>query len=548
MESHIRQGSPDHGDTARRRLLTRAWERAKVAAEQSGVTETVKASFADVARTKATASDGISSLLWTGLSEAVAGGRSATSAADRTSPGWVHDAVVYNIFPDRFFNGDPAINPPDVAPWGSAPTTSARMGGDLAGIRAKLPYLEELGVNTLYLNPIFSAGSNHRYDTTDYLHVDPQLGGDDAFGSLVDDWHGRNGRLVLDGVFNHTGDQHQWFQDVVRRGRESPYWDYYSVHEWPVRPGGYDAWWGFPSLPKLRTDTAPVQNAIIRSPDSVINRWMREHRIDGWRMDVADEVDEDFWRIARTQIKANNPESWMVAEMWEDADRLLKGDMFDSVMNYAHFMFPARRFFGTDETSVDEFLAQLSNGYSERANFGMFNMLDSHDQPRLITVAGNNGYKVAPATIFQMTFTGVPVVYYGAEVGLPGGYDPDNRRAFPWNPADQDQSLLDLHKRLIAIRKDENALKRGDFSVLGTNNAERTFSYRRNFPGEARDVVVAINADTTGHALPIDVGDFAADGTVFEDLLGKTKHVVRDGRLHLPDLNGNFGAILARIV
>jgi glycosidase len=501
--------------------------------------------------------------------------REDNTAAGPTVPDWVKDAVFYQIFPDRFANGDVGNDPFGTSPWGAAPTNDSFSGGDLAGITQKMDWLKKLGVSGIYLNPIFSANSNHRYDTTDYDNVDVKLGGNVAFDKFVDTAHDNGIKVMLDGVFNHTSHQHSWFQDVRDNGPKSKYWGYYDVRRWPInykrdsegvlRSDDYKSWWGFATLPELKTENPEVRNYFLDPKKGVVAKWLKEG-IDGWRMDVADEIEPDFWQQMRKVAKATKPDSYLLAENWHDASSMLQGDQFDGAMNYKHFQQPAVSFFAKKEISADSFVAQLASPYGGDAKFGMFNILDSHDTPRFVTEAGGDAYRLRPAAIFQMTYVGVPVVYYGDELAMEGGKDPDSRRTFPWNVADQVDSrsrqritgssdakgaaltgqMLGLYRTLISTRNAEPALRRGDFSVLETHNDNSTVAYRRWVNDNSRDAVVAINNDVRGHDVVIPVAGFAPDGTSYTDALSGQKLVVTDGRITLPQLDGNWGAILLR--
>ena len=518
--------------------------------------------------------------------------RAVTSGPD--VPSWVTDAVFYQIFPDRFANGDLGNDPAGTAPWGSSPTNDAMMGGDLIGVRERLAYLSRLGVNALYFNPVFSSPSNHRYDITDYEHVDPRLGGNRALKDLVDDAHSRGMKVMLDGVFNHTSHQHPWFQDVREHGSASPYFSFYDVANWPIhytrddkgvlRSPDYRSWWNYATLPELRTDTAPVRDYFLTGKDSIVKRWIRDMGIDGWRMDVADEVEPEFWRIARREIKAAKPDAYMVAENWHDASSMLAGDQFDGAMNYRYFQQPAVSFFAHKSISADDFVQQLASPYPTSARFGMFNILDSHDTPRFITEAHGDWYRLRPAAIFQMTYVGAPVIYYGDELGMEGAADPDSRRTFPWelvpdatHPVrpgsaaphvtprttrtsapgrsassmhidldSRSRNLFGLYQKLIATRQAEPALRRGEFEVLATHNDNQLVTYRRWIPGSERDAIVAINNDVTGHEVQVPVDRFAPNGTTYVDALSGSRYTVDGGRISIPNVDGNFGAVLLR--
>lgn len=498
-------------------------------------------------------------------------------------PDWVKDAIFYQVFPDRFRDGDPSNNPPGSEPWGSQPKNDGVFqGGDLQGVQQGLGHLRKLGVNALYLNPIMTSPSNHRYNVTDYDNVDPALGGNQAFERLVDDLHAGGMKLILDGVFNHTSNEHSWFQDIAKNGSKSPYWNWYNVYRHPIatwkdqngvlRTNDYEGWgkveWGGPyaSLPVLRSQNPELMERLFTGRDSVLRKWMRDGRIDGWRMDAADDIEPEIWRTVREVAKRDKPDAYLLGENWQDASGMLEGDQFDGAMNYKYFQQPAVEFFAKKQISTDDFVARLRNGYSKEARLGMMNILESHDTPRFITQAGGDWYRARPAAIFQLTYQGAPSIYYGAELGMEGGQDPDSRRAFDWNlaatadaktgaaalrtrgnvsPEARAAHLTTLYQRLTETRTKSDALRRGDFDVLATHNDHKTLAFRRWVDGSDEDVVVAINNDTVGHGVTIPTS-FAPDGTTYRDALTEQTFTVQGGKLTLPHVDGNFGAVLVR--
>jgi cyclomaltodextrinase len=513
--------------------------------------------------------------------------QAAAGVGNLQIPDWVKDAVFYQIFPERFENGDPGNDPRGTAPWGSKPTNDGMMGGDLQGVTKRIGYLKSLGVNALYFNPIFSSPSNHKYNITDYEHVDPQFGGDAAFKDMVDAAHTNGVKVMLDGVFNHTSHQNKWFQDVRDNGPKSQYFDRYTVNNWPIsyyhdkdnvlRSNDYKSWFNYAELPELKTDNPKVRDYFLTGKDSIVKRWIRDGHIDGWRMDVADDSNfsPDYWRTARQAIKSTNPDAYMVAENWHDASSMLQGDQFDGAMNYNYFTFPSVDFFAKKTATPDQFVQRLQNSYSPEAKFGMFNILDSHDTARFITQAGGDWYRQRPAAIFQMTYVGAPVVYYGDELGMEGAADPDSRRAMTWDlvpgnktkdpgsptgaldsasngqqvsAAGRADQLFSLYQKLIETRKQVPALRRGDFSVLATHNENDTLVYRRAIKGEQQDAIVALNNNVVGRDIHVPLKDVAPDGTKYTDALTGSSYTVANGAIDLSNVDGNFGAVLLRDV
>jgi glycosidase len=363
------------------------------------------------------------------------------------------------------------------------------------------------------------------------------------------------------------------------------------VTNWPIkyrydkdgvlRSDDYKSWWDYATLPVLRTDNPKVRDYFLTGKDSIVKKWLRDFKVDGWRMDVADDDNftPDFWRTARKEIKATNPNAYMVAENWKDAGSMLQGDQFDGAMNYKYFQIPAKEFFAQKALSVDDFVRRLDNGYSHEARMGAFNILDSHDTPRFVTEAGGDWYRQRPAAIFQMTYVGAPVIYYGDEIGMEGAKDPDSRRSMEWqyvpgNKHKDDASgnghgttaldnahngavldrkarseqIFSLYQKLIATRKAEPALRRGDFQVLATHNDNSTLVYRRKVDGLARDAIVALNNNVVGKDIRVPLKGVASDGTQFTDALSGDTFTVEHGEIVLKNVDGNYGAVLLRDV
>jgi cyclomaltodextrinase / maltogenic alpha-amylase / neopullulanase len=413
----------------------------------------------------------------------------APAHQDSFIPRWVKKAVFYQIFPDRFANGDPTNDPPDTEPWGNPPTSRNRFGGDLQGVMARLDYLQQLGVNALYLNPIFDAPSNHKYDTRDYLRVDPQFGDSLVLRHLVDACHKRGMRIILDGVFNHTGVQFFAFADVKEKGSLSIYKDWYSFKSFPVAPASnpnYDCWWGYGSLPRLQTDNPAVRKYLF----SVTRAWM-DAGIDGWRLDVPNEISQEFWREWRTVVKSVNPDAYIVGEIWEDGSPWLQGDQFDAVMNYrfrnACLDFFVQRKIGP--AAFDRTLENQRKAYSEQVHFALLNLLGSHDTERFLTLCKSNTAVLRLAMLFQMTYPGAPMVYYGDEVGMLGGKDPGCRGTMVWEKGRQDTALLTFSRDVIALRKSHAVWTDGAIRGVLCDEQQGVYGFVREIPG-ARGLVL----------------------------------------------------------
>ena len=434
----------------------------------------------------------------------------ATLTHEVTTPDWVKDAIFYQIFPDRFarrasYADDYMVRPDMFQPWGSPPTTKGFQGGDLIGAREKLDYLAELGVNAIFFNPIFASGSNHRYHTNDYYQVDPLLGGNQALRDFLDAAHARGMRVILDGVFNHASRGFFQFNHLLECGAESPFVDWFHVKKWPLNAYdntqaklNYVGWWGHAALPKFKTETTAVREFLWR----VATYWL-EQGIDGWRLDVPNEIDDDaFWQEFRRRCRAVNPEAYIVGELWADARRWLQGDQFDAQMNYNFtrlaFGFILGKAMDQSETlktgyggmpalSAPQFAARLdqlfNHAYHPEIVLAQMNMLGSHDTPRVLTVAGGDKTAVRLLFLCQMTVPGAPNIYYGDEIGLPGGGDPDCRRAFPWHDLAQwDATLLTDVRRFIALRRTKAAFRRGDFQILHATRG--LVVYQRRYEGK----------------------------------------------------------------
>ncbi|MDF2845190.1 MAG: alpha-amylase [Herbinix sp.] len=345
------------------------------------------------------------------------------------APDWVKDTIWYQIFPERFANGDKTNDPTNTKDW-EEPLSSSKdfYGGDLQGVIDHLDYLEELGINGIYFTPIFHSDSNHKYDTIDYLSVDPRFGDKEKLKELVEKAHNRGIRVMLDIVFNHSGFFFDKFQDVVDKGEDSPYKDWFHIHKFPVydrkdelkasKELNFDTFAYTPSMPKLNTENPEMKEYLL----NIIRYWSEETAIDGWRLDVANEVDHHFWREFRKVAKEKNPEVYIVGEVWHDANPWLSGDQFDAVMNYP-LNDAVLGFFAKGEMNSIEFEQEVIRTnffYTQSVNNNMYNLLDSHDTPRFLHQTGENKELLKLAYVFLMTHTGAPSIYYGNEVGNRG--------------------------------------------------------------------------------------------------------------------------------
>lgn len=459
------------------------------------------------------------------------------------TPAWVRDAVFYQIFPDRFANGDPSNDPDGTSPWGCAPTPHNFFGGDFQGVMDKISYLKDLGITAIWFNPIFESVSNHKYDTADYLRVDDSFGDLDKFRELVDALHAEGIRVILDGVFNHTGDEFWAFQDIIEKGRESRYVNWYYIHDFPIRrypKPNYGAWWGFADLPKLNMENPEVRRYIL----DVVTFWMTEVGVDGWRLDVPNEVDHSFWKEFRDHVKSINPEAYIVGEIWHNGSPWLAGDEFDAVMNYV-FRDAVLDFFARRTASASELVVRLEKlraDYPAQASAALLNLLGSHDTERVLTAFGGNASRMIPAIVFQMTYPGAPMVYYGDEVGMIGAKDPGCRGTMIWDERKQNRSLLALYRRLMHLRRESAALRRGDIRWLLQDDPTRSFAFMRSYKDKA--VIIAVCAGDKPITLDLALGGLPSGVTSFSDALtGRTYRAIND-RLKVEGLGPDAAVIL----
>lgn len=409
------------------------------------------------------------------------------------APEWVKDTVWYQIFPERFANGNESLNPPGTLPWDSAdPTPTSFFGGDFAGIMQRLDYLVELGINGIYFTPIFKAPSNHKYDTIDYFEIDPQFGDKQTFKQLVDRCHQKGIRVMLDAVFNHSGYFFAPFQDVLKHGEKSKYKDWFHIREFPLQTEplpNYDTFAFVPTMPKLNTENREVKQYLL----DVATYWIREFDIDGWRLDVANEVDHQFWREFRQAVKAIKPDVYILGEIWHDAMPWLRGDQFDAVMNYP-FTNSVLRYFAKNEITASKFAHTITNvlhSYPNNVNEAAFNLLGSHDTPRILTECSENKEKVKLMFTFQLSFTGTPCIYYGDEIGLTGGQDPLCRKCMVWEKEKQDRDLFSHVQKLISLRRTYRSFSRGELHFIEANDETNHLVYTKTY--EQETIVFLLN-------------------------------------------------------
>ena len=381
------------------------------------------------------------------------------------APDWLADAVFYQIFPERFANGDPSLDPPDVMPWDSEPTRDNFLGGDLQGIVDHLDHIASLGANALYLTPIFEARTNHRYDAVDYFTVDHRLGDLDAFRRLLDACHSRGIRVVLDAVLNHCGEGHWAFQDVIDHEADSRYVNWFSVEGFPVTTHpepNYRTCSGCWYLPKWN-----AYNPEVREHHFEVARYWIEQGIDGWRLDVPYFINRTFWRDFREVVKPLGEDLYIVAEEWRDPEEWLRGDLADGTMNYTLrdlvLGFTADR--SLDAFALAEGLNRLRERIPAGYHHGMLNLLGSHDTERVLTRHGGDPEAALLAYTLLFAAEGAPMLYYGNEVGMTGENDPGCRAGMVWEESRWSAALLVRLRELAARRAATAALRRGTQQV-----------------------------------------------------------------------------------
>ena len=498
---------------------------------------------------------------------------------DTGTPDWFGRGVTYQIFPDRFRR----TGTPDVSgmvgrrwlheSWDDQPvfrpdedgqiTNRDFFGGSLAGITEKLDYLQSLSVTTLYLNPIFEAASNHRYDTADYRAIDPLLGDEETFRTLCREAHKRGMRVLLDGVFNHTGSRSRYFNADgfypelgAAQSQDSPYYDWYSFHPWPT---DYDAWWGVKTLPAVNEQRPAYRQFIFKGEDSVVRHWLR-CGADGWRLDVADELPGDFIAGIRRAIEDEKPDGYLLGEVWEDGSnkvaysqrrRYLLGRETHGLMNYPLRTALLRWLGGGDAAEFRESMETLRANYPPAAFYGAMNFLGTHDTPRILTLLGAEhipaakeeraAFALSPvqlargraklrlAGMLLYGFPGSPTLFYGDEAGMQGFEDPLNRRTYPWGR--EDTRLLDFFRALGRLRKERRSLQSGSLTYIYAQGGGLVIT--REHEGETTMVALNAGDEALTLTLPWPRGT-AEDGLTGQRFLAVNGQL----RLSLPPLDG----------
>ena len=367
---------------------------------------------------------------------------------------WMKSAVFYQIFVDRFHMGDTSKDTTYInTKWGEVPTPKSFCGGDIRGIIQKLDYLKELGISAIYLTPVFSSISNHKYDISDYYNVDRQFGTNEELKELVEKAHAKGMKLVLDAVFNHCSENLSQFQDVLEKGRESKYFDWFVIRGDKISENrdNYETFASCAYMPKLNTSNPEVQRYLL----DIAVHYIKEYDIDGWRLDVSDEISHYFWRKFREEVKGVKKDAVIIGENWHDANSNLRGDQYDSIMNYA-FTKACLDFFATGSINAEQLVWRL-NGLlmrnSSTVNRMMLNLLDSHDTHRFYKEVKKERWKMKAALALLYLFRGTPCILYGTEILIWGGYDPDCRRCMNWKATGPNGDYTDIWNLLTGLSK-----------------------------------------------------------------------------------------------
>ena len=506
----------------------------------------------------------------------------SSSFQRHTIPDWVYGGVMYQVFPERFANGDSSINPPNTVDWGSTPTRLDFQGGDLYGVIQNLDHIESLGVNIVYLNPIFLSSSTHKYDSWDHFKVEPTLGGDDALKELIKECHNRDMKIILDCSLNHVHPRHFGFQDIIKNGENSKYRDWFTVFDYPVRfihrphlysntyKVGWDgnegeykrylektfqetmapveirdddgpiveptfkAWWGVPDMPKVNFKNKEARQWAL----DVTKYWIENFDIDGWRMDVAKELDFSFWKDFRDIAYGTKEDVLLISEIFGDTSQWLQGDRFDGTMNYS-FRETMTDYFATKRINDKEFadsLANLYSMYSFEALSSCQNLLSSHDVKRFLNRSGNNEDSILGAIFLQTTFPGIAGIYYGDEVGLGGADDPFNREPFPWNDESSwNKTILEFTKTMMHIKKSNPIFKYGRFELL--DYMEDVVIFRRILQDES--LICVVNRDRLTKDINI-----SSNAHTIDVLYGNCEANLEDGLVKITKNSGDIGIII----
>ena len=443
-------------------------------------------------------------------------------------PKWANNKIVYQIFPSRFASSKEVPE----EKWYRAPIGHMDdLRGDLRGIIQHFDHFQELGVDVLYLTPIFKSDSAHKYDTIDYYQIDPSFGTKADLKELVEMAHAHGMRVILDGVFNHTSPKFFAFADVVEKGKESPYWNWYYIEDYPPVAKRYEkpnfkcfAYYG--GMPKLNLQNPETADYVIK----VGQYWMKACGIDGWRLDVGDEISHIFWKKFRKAIREVNPEAMLIGEIWHFAGDFLEGDEWDSVMNYDFFT-ATQKLVAKESITVSQLMESLEHLRGNLHNDVypiLWNLIDSHDTARFLHVCGEKKEKLKIAVALQLLLPGMPFIYYGDEYGMTGGDDPDCRRGMVWDAKYQDADIYEWYRKLIRLRKAHPALTEGKEVARWCDDEKGILVWTRELEGEKTTVFVHAKDGETelSEALLDTIGTSLAGkinvltGNVFDGSLG----------------------------
>ncbi len=456
-------------------------------------------------------------------------------------PDWAKEATIYQIYPDSFATSKRFISKSGKNVKIDRDIMSSSMnGGTIRGITENLDYLKDLGVDCIYLTPVFTSNSWHKYDTIDYYTIDPCFGDNASFRELVTKAHGMDIRVILDAVFNHSGPDFFAFKDIQKRGRDSIYTDwYYNIESYPVKvanPPNYECFAYVETIPKLNTGHPDVMKYFI----DVALFWIREFDIDGWRFDVANEVNFEFWREMRKAIKKVKPEAFLIGEIWDDARPWVQGDQFDSLMNY-NFKYACVDFFAKRKITVAQFGAKINRllmRYKKAIQQSEMNLIDSHDVPRFLSEADGDLRRLKIAALYQLMHVGVPSIYYGDEKGFSGVSELEYRRPMMWENNETAHDIHQYYKTLIAIRRTHIKAILGGYTTVLTDVAKELYCFTR---GEGQEALwIAINNGESSCLAELEVG---GGKTIATDILNEKTYEIQAGKLCF-SLDAVSGAIL----
>lgn len=428
-----------------------------------------------------------------------------------STPEWVSQTIWYQIFPDRFCSGGNQKKSRDILPWreeGSV-TNEEFFGGDLEGILSKLDYLQQLGITGIYLTPIFEAPSAHKYDTKDYYKIDPDFGDQETFRKLVEEAHRRGMKIMLDMVFNHSGALFPKWQDVLERGSNSGYYDWFMINHWPIekniqntRDGSFYSFAFDSNMPKLNTNNEETASYLI----NICRYWVEQFQVDGLRFDVGNEISHTFLRRVRRELKAENPDLYLLGEIWHDAGEWLRGDEYDGVMNYP--LTESINDFWVDSCLAKQEFAYMVNRsytmYQEQNNQALFNLLDSHDTDRLFTRSGLDEDAFYQQLTILFTMPGSPCIFYGTEIAMEGSHDPDCRRCMPWDKIKKGEynGRIRTMQQLIGLRKENPCFTSPYFHFPSLYDNKRLIEYEK-LTADGEKVVIYLNCSEKVESLDV---------------------------------------------